>query len=266
MLTSYTKMQSVDSKMYPFHNKMHREPIRLLFCSFGKDSLATVLLAIQHHEPLDAVVNVREWYDKSRNITLLHPEHEQWIQDTAIPFIQEHGIPYIQLESECDFLELFHRHVTRGKNWGKMRGYPLEHACYIQRDIKMKAVHSYLRPINRAIQYIGIAWDEKERAQRMAKAGKVSLMVKYKVTEKQAYTMCEQSGLLSPLYQHAPRTGCFLCPNQNFKQLAYIKESMPELYDEWLHLHEDSEYYVYHDIKQKYTNIELDRKVTESMQ
>lgn len=262
MLTTYTKMHGLDNKMYPFVNKMHKQPVRLLFCSFGKDSMATLLLALQHKEPIDAVVNVREYYDHSRNILLGHPLHETWINDVAAPFIIAQGIPLIRLDSKYDFLGLFHRRVLRGERQGYMRGYPLEHACYIQRDIKMKTIREYLQPIPHVIQYVGIAWDESQRLIRLKRNGKVSLMEKYKVSEFQAREICREAGLLSPLYEHSPRTGCWCCPNQSIKQLQYVKTTMPELYDEWMNLYKDSPYYCYPDIKQRYNNIQLDASVS----
>ena len=38
-------------------------------CSFGKDSIATILLALEHNEPLDRVVFVEVMFDHSRNIS-----------------------------------------------------------------------------------------------------------------------------------------------------------------------------------------------------
>ena len=48
-------------------------------CSFGKDSLATVILAKIHNEPLDAVVYARVMYDQHRSAEV--PEHEEFIQN-----------------------------------------------------------------------------------------------------------------------------------------------------------------------------------------
>ena len=37
-------------------------------------------------------------------------------------------------------------------------------------------------------------------------------MAKYGVTEQDAFAMCRQEGLLSPLYEHSHRGGCWFCP------------------------------------------------------
>lgn len=53
-------------------------------CSFGKDSIATILLALEHGEPLDEAVFVEVMFDHARNISGEIPEHIDWINSTAI--------------------------------------------------------------------------------------------------------------------------------------------------------------------------------------
>lgn len=48
-------------------------------CSFGKDSLATILLALENHEPLDRVVFSEVMFDYEDNISGEVPEHIDWI-------------------------------------------------------------------------------------------------------------------------------------------------------------------------------------------
>lgn len=47
----------------------------ILLCSFGKDSLATTLLALEHGDPLDRIVFCEVMYDHSRQISGEVPEH-----------------------------------------------------------------------------------------------------------------------------------------------------------------------------------------------
>ena len=46
-------------------------------CSFGKDSLATILLALEHGEPLDEAVYCEVMFDKT--ISGEVPEHRDFI-------------------------------------------------------------------------------------------------------------------------------------------------------------------------------------------
>lgn len=49
-------------------------------CSFGKDSIATVILAKEHNEPLDEVVYCEVMFDDE--ISGEVPEHRQFIYET----------------------------------------------------------------------------------------------------------------------------------------------------------------------------------------
>ena len=55
-------------------------------CSFGKDSLATILLALKHREPLDEAVYCEVMFD--RNISGEVPEHRDFIYGTAVPALE----------------------------------------------------------------------------------------------------------------------------------------------------------------------------------
>ena len=96
-------------------------------CSFGKDSLATVILAKRHNEPLDAVVYARVMYDKNRSAEL--PEHEDFIFNTAIPKLKSWGIETIVVDSPKTFLDCFYRVRSRGENVGKIVGFPIDVRC-----------------------------------------------------------------------------------------------------------------------------------------
>ena len=55
----------------------------ILSCSFGKDSIATALLALQHGEPLDELVYCEVMF--SEEISGELPEHNRFIHETARP-------------------------------------------------------------------------------------------------------------------------------------------------------------------------------------
>lgn len=57
----------------------------ILSCSFGKDSIATALLALQHGEPLDELVYCEVMF--SEKISGELPEHSRFIHETAIPYL-----------------------------------------------------------------------------------------------------------------------------------------------------------------------------------
>ena len=106
--------------------------------------------------------------------------------------------------------------------------------CLINRDCKIKPIKQYLKRMEQAydiIQYIGIAIDEPKRLARL-KGDKMSLLAKYGYTEEMAMKMCEQYDLVSPIYQHGTRGGCWFCPNANIRSFVDFRSKHPHLWAE----------------------------------
>ena len=149
----------------------------ILSCSFGKDSIATALLALQHGEPLDELVYCEVMF--SEEISGELPEHNRFIHETAIPYFEQRGIPTRVLRSEKTYLSCFYHVVTRGKTKGMLSGFPLSGRCTIQRDCKLPPIKAYQKALPPdTVQYIGIAADEPKRLARL-KPGQISLLDKY---------------------------------------------------------------------------------------
>lgn len=131
----------------------------ILSCSFGKDSIATALLALQHGEPLDELVYCEVMF--SEEISGELPEHNRFIHETAIPYFEQRGIPTRVLRSEKTYLSCFYHVVTRGKTKGMLSGFPLSGRCTIQRDCKLPPIKAYQKALPPdTVQYIGIAADK----------------------------------------------------------------------------------------------------------
>ena len=84
--------------------------------SFGKDSLATILLAKEHGEPLDEAVYCEVMFDK--DISGEVPEHRDFIYGRAIPTLERMGVKIVVLRSAKTYVELFTGRVTRGPKKG----------------------------------------------------------------------------------------------------------------------------------------------------
>lgn len=65
------------------------KPSHIASCSFGKDSLAAILLAKLHGEPLDEAIYCEVMFDK--NVSGEVPEHRDFIYHTAIPALEDMG-------------------------------------------------------------------------------------------------------------------------------------------------------------------------------
>lgn len=202
-------------------------------CSFGKDSIATILLALEHGEPLDEAVFVEVMFDHTRNISGEIPEHIDWIYSTAIPKLEAMGVRTRVLRSERDYMYSF----TKIVGGGKLYGFPIAGKCCINSGCKVSPIQRYLRGLGEEVtQYIGIAADEPRRLARLRSGNdkhcKVSLLAKYGYTEAMARELCEKHGLLSPIYKTGTRGGCWFCPNARISSFSRLRREHPSLWAE----------------------------------
>jgi hypothetical protein len=200
-------------------------------CSFGKDSLAQIIVAKEHGEPIDAVIYSEVMFTDT--ISGEFPEHRDFIYNVAIPKLRElYGLETIVLRSSQTMWNDFHTVRVRGATEGLLRGFPIPGACNINRDCKIPPIRKYLsEQSEEIIQYVGIAADEEKRLKRLEGTNKVSILAKYGVTEEQAKEICERVGLLSPIYTITGRNGCFFCPNASVKELRHLYFNHPELWE-----------------------------------
>lgn len=98
-------------------------------CSFGKDSLATILLAKEHNEPLDEAVYCEVMFDK--DISGEVPEHRDFIYSRAIPALERMGVTVRVLRSQKTYVDLFTGRITRGPKKGMVRSFPLCGKCAV---------------------------------------------------------------------------------------------------------------------------------------
>ena len=190
--------------------------------SGGKDSTASIILAHEHNEPLDLIIFSEVMFDKEISGEL--PEHIDFIKNRAISIFESWGYEVKILHSDKTYMDCFHHRTVRGKSKGMKKGFAMTGHCDVQRDCKLKAIKQFWKSVNEDFtQYIGIAIDEPARMERVVKAGnQVSLLKKYNYTEKMAFDLCKQYGLLSPIYDFAPRGGvlvlsqCQICRIETF--------------------------------------------------
>lgn len=212
----------------------------VVFCSGGKDSVATLIAAKQHGEPLDAAVFCEVMFDKDASGE--HPLHRDFVFGTLKPFVEQQiGVPFIVLRSSITYMDNFHHIVTSGSRKGCTLGFPIPGMCNINKHCKLKPIREFLKAYGKDIQrqYVGIAADEPIRLERLT-GNKVSLLAKYGITEKQAKEMCEAEGLLSPIYEISQRNGCWFCPNCRESEWVYLLKNHPELFDRLVKLEQEN--------------------------
>lgn len=190
-------------------------------CSFGKDSLAQIIVALQHGKPVDEVMYCEVMF--TEEISAEFPEHRDFIYKVAIPKLQkDYGLKTVVVRSDTNMWKDFHTVRVRGDNAGKLRGFPIPGLCTINRDCKLRPIKRYLKEqTDEYTQYIGIAADEPKRLARL-KSNEISILAKYGITEDIATDICKKHGLLSPIYQITSRNGCFFCPNASIGELRHL--------------------------------------------
>lgn len=128
--------------------------------SFGKDSLAMVLLILERGLPLDEVV----FYDTGMEFKAIYDT-----RDRIIPILDDHGVKYTELRPPRPFMfDMLEKPVTSKKN-GLHYGYSWCGGCARWGTAnKTSALDKHAKAAGRdVIQYIGIAADEQKRLQRL---------------------------------------------------------------------------------------------------
>lgn len=206
--------------------------------SGGKDSTASIILAHENNEPLDLIIFSEVMFDE--NISGELPEHIDFIKNKAIPVFESWGYEVKILHAKLNYMDIFMRKPTRGKHFGtgKITGFPMSNKCQINRSVKVQPIKDFPKTVGEEFtQYIGIAIDEPVRMKRVANAGnQVSLLEKYEYTEQMAFGLCKKYDLLSPIYEFAPRGGCWFCPNAKYAELKHLRTNYRNLWDKLLEL------------------------------
>ena len=97
-------------------------------CSGGKDSVATLLLAVQHKEPLEEAVFSEVMFDQNTSGEV--PEHRDFIYDRLKPFCEkELGIKFTILHADKTYDDVFHHVITSGPHKGEVRGFAWAGMC-----------------------------------------------------------------------------------------------------------------------------------------
>lgn len=190
--------------------------------SFGKDSMATLILAAEQGIPIDRVLYCEIKFNNE--ISGEHPLMAEWIPTAEKRLKELFGITVDHAYSGVSFEEQFYKVTQKGNHVGDRYGFPHVVSAWCNQILKVNAINSYLRKFKNDIttQFVGIAHDEPKRWERMkAKETKNrkyrSLLVEQELTKQDAFRICEKYGLLSPMYKSNDeiyRGGCWFCPKQ----------------------------------------------------
>lgn len=210
-------------------------------CSFGKDSLAAIIVAREHGIRIEEAVYCRIMFDK--NISAELPEHEEFIHGKAIPILEKrYGIKTTIVQSGktyCD--QFFSAYGERSRKKGEIYGFPMRMGSWCNDRLKVNPIEKWKKGVGQCTSIVGIAADETRRINRKTENRNILPLVKYGITEADAFDICKREDLLSPAYGSGrKRLGCWFCHNQRIGELRRLRREYPHLWNRLLLLDEVS--------------------------
>lgn len=206
--------------------------------SFGKDSLAMLLLILEHHLPLDEVI----FYDTGMEFDAIYQTRNK-----VVEILKLNGIKYTELKPTMDFESKMYKYPHESRKGEIKQGYGwCGGLCRWGTTEKLRAIENYCKG-EEVHQYIGLALDEPLRLARIG-ANKSSPLAELGYTEKMALNLCysygfdwlETKGCADPvrLYDILDRVSCWCCRNKNLKELYNYKIRLPYYFNRLIELEE----------------------------
>lgn len=191
--------------------------------SWGKDSTAMIIKLIEEKYPLGEVV----FYDTGMEFECIYK-----VRDMILPILKENNIKYTELKPDNSFLyDMLIRPKTKRKTKQVAYGNEWCGKCRWHTFIKQKECNKYTGKDN-VVVYIGIAYDEPKRFERIDDYKKAPL-VDWKMTEQDCLQYCYDKGFKwnengVELYSILDRVSCWCCQNKNLKELKNMYIHLPE--------------------------------------
>lgn len=197
-------------------------------CSFGKDSLAMLLLILYRGEPLDEVI----FYDTGMEFQAIYD-----IRNKMIPILKEKEIKYTELGPRKSFEYTMFEKLVNHRNGTCSKGYSwCGGRCRWGTTEKNKVISKYLKSNydDNYIEYVGIAYDEPQRI----KDDKYKLypLFEWKMKENDCLNYCYERGFFWEeddirLYDILDRVSCWCCANKNLKELRNYYKYLPKYWN-----------------------------------
>lgn len=212
--------------------------------SFGKDSMATLILAAEQGIPIDRVMYCEIRFNDE--ISGEHPLMAEWIPTAESRLKELFGITVDHAYSGVTFVEQFYKVKQKGKHIGDNYAFPHIIGAWCNSRLKIAAINKYLAQFgsSQTTQFVGIAYDEPNRWERMTskdneKQKYRSLLIEQNLTEQDAFGICEKHNLLSPIYKCDDgiyRGGCWFCPKQCNADLYSLWKNYPDYFQKLVEL------------------------------
>jgi 3'-phosphoadenosine 5'-phosphosulfate sulfotransferase (PAPS reductase)/FAD synthetase len=194
--------------------------------SFGKDSLAMLLMIIEKCLPLDEVV----FYDTGMEFQAIYDT-----RDKILPMLAERGIKYTELYPTIPFLTKMFDITVKARTGGTHKGYSWCGSCGCRWGTtdKLAVLKKY---IGNNFDYVGIAIDETNRIEKEQRQNRILFLVEQGITEQMALDYCYSKGFFwvengIKLYDVFDRVSCYCCGNKNNWELINMYHHLPNYFE-----------------------------------
>lgn len=198
--------------------------------SGGKDSTAMLLHMLELGMPIDEVVNV----DTGMEFPAMyrHIEKVRAVVETA-------GVKFTTLKADKTF-EFYLTEVQVNRRNHKLvgvqgYGWPGPRMRWCTSLLKTRVMKAHLKALKAerdVVEYVGLAADEVERAERNNNKKLVAPLIQWGWTEDDALRYCYDHGYdWEGLYKLFKRVSCWCCPLQPLQELRQLRRHFPDLWE-----------------------------------
>lgn len=216
--------------------------------SFGKDSMATLILAAEQGIPIDRVMYCDIRFNDEISGEL--PIMAEWIPTAEKRLKKLFGVTVDHAYSGVSFYEQFYKVKQKGNHVGDIYGFPFVGGAWCNSRLKLGAIRKYQAQFgnDEVTHFVGIAYDEPVRWERMLKKETDkhkyrSLLVEQHIPEQYTFIICAKYDLISPMYKTSDeiyRGGCWFCPKQCLADLYSLWKTYPDLWQKLCDMEPDS--------------------------
>lgn len=197
--------------------------------SFGKDSLAMLLMLIEKKYELDEVI----FYDTGMEFQAIYDT-----RDKVKTLLKEKNIKYTELKPKELFLYKMLKKEVHKRDGTIQYGYGLcGGKCRWGTTEKNRTIEKYLNGKygEDYKEFIGIAADETKRIEKERNKHKLLPLVDWKMSERDCLEYCYNRGFYWQennvrLYDVLDRVSCWCCGNKNKKELENMRKYLSKYY------------------------------------